>query len=159
MLRINDSVEGATVAPASPSSARAAMSIPGLVENAASTDTAPNAAAPIMRRRRRPMRSPSVPMVISETGDEKPVDVDDPGGRGGGRGEGSGQRRHRQVEHGEVHGVEQARKREHGEADPFATSGLGGSGGGHAARPVWIGCRRAEVRGASLAEQSGGHAR
>ena len=41
------------------------MSISGVVENAASTDTAPNAAAPTISSRRRPIRSPSVPMVTS----------------------------------------------------------------------------------------------
>ena len=34
--------------------------------NAAAADAAPNAAAPISNNRRRPIRSPSVPMVMSE---------------------------------------------------------------------------------------------
>ena len=72
MLRIRDRVDGASVAPATPSSARVAMSISALRENAASTDAAPNAAAPIMSSRRRPMRSPRVPMVISEPATRKP---------------------------------------------------------------------------------------
>ena len=66
MLRISDRVDGATVAPASPSRARAAISIPALVDQAASTEVAPNAAAPIKSSRRRPMRSPRVPMVTSD---------------------------------------------------------------------------------------------
>ena len=66
MLRISDSVDGASVAPATPSSARVAISISALVENAASTEATPNAAAPISSSRRRPMRSPSVPIVISD---------------------------------------------------------------------------------------------
>jgi hypothetical protein len=44
-LRGSDKVEGASVAPATPSSARAAMSSSALVENAASTEATPNAAA------------------------------------------------------------------------------------------------------------------
>jgi hypothetical protein len=64
MLKISESVAGANVAPAMPCSALAPISISGLVENAAITETAAKAAAPIMRSRRRPMRSPSVPIVI-----------------------------------------------------------------------------------------------
>ena len=64
MLKISDSVDGARVAPAMPSRARLTISrISGVVENAASTETAPKAAAPISSSRRRPIRSPSVPMV------------------------------------------------------------------------------------------------
>jgi hypothetical protein len=65
MLRISDRVDGATVAPAMPRSARAPMSISALVENAATSDAKANAAAPISSIRRRPTRSPSVPIVIS----------------------------------------------------------------------------------------------
>ncbi len=72
MLRIRESVEGASVAPAIPSSARAAISISALVESAASTEAAPNAAAPISSNRRRPIRSPSVPIVISNPATRKP---------------------------------------------------------------------------------------
>ena len=66
MLRISDRVDGARVAPATPSRARVAISISALVENAASTEVAPKAAAPISSSLRRPMRSPRVPMVISD---------------------------------------------------------------------------------------------
>jgi hypothetical protein len=72
MFRINDSVDGARVAAATPSTARVAISIDALVENAASTEAAPNAAAPINRRRRRPMRSPRVPIVIRNPAVRKP---------------------------------------------------------------------------------------
>ena len=72
MWRISESVDGASVAPAMPSSARAAISICGLVENAASTDASANAAPPIISSRRRPMRSPSVPIVISAPATKKP---------------------------------------------------------------------------------------
>src|SRR5579859_6810068 len=66
MLLISDRVDGARVAPATPSSARAAISSPGLVAYAASTEAAANPAAPVSSRRRRPIRSPRVPIVISD---------------------------------------------------------------------------------------------
>jgi hypothetical protein len=72
MFRIRESVEGASVAPATPSSARAAISISALVESAASTEEAPNAAAPIRSKRRRPILSPNVPIVISNPATRKP---------------------------------------------------------------------------------------
>ena len=72
MLRISDRVDGARVAPATPSRARVAISISALVEKAASTEATPNAAAPISSSRRRPIRSPSVPMVISEPATRNP---------------------------------------------------------------------------------------
>jgi hypothetical protein len=63
MLKMSDSVPGPSVAPATPRRARLAISISGLVENAARTDRAPNAADPTRSNRRRPIRSPSVPIV------------------------------------------------------------------------------------------------
>ena len=72
MLRSSDSVDGASVAPATPSSARAAISISALVESAANSEARPKAAAPIRSRRRRPIRSPSVPIVISNPATMKP---------------------------------------------------------------------------------------
>ena len=72
MLRRSERVEGASVAPARPSTARVAISIAALVEKAASAEATPNAAAPIKSSRRRPMRSPSVPMVMSEPATKKP---------------------------------------------------------------------------------------
>ena len=72
MLRISESVDGARVAAATPSRAREAISISAVVENAASTEAAPNAAAPIISSRRRPMRSPSVPMVMSSPASRNP---------------------------------------------------------------------------------------
>lgn len=68
MLRI----DGANVAPAMPSSARIAINISALVENAASTEATPNAAAPINSSRRRPMRSPRLPIVINKPATMKP---------------------------------------------------------------------------------------
>ena len=63
-VRIRESDDGIKVAPEMPSSARAAMSTSALGANAASTEATAKAAAPISRRRRRPIRSPSVPIVI-----------------------------------------------------------------------------------------------
>ena len=48
------------------------MSISALVENAASTEASPNMAAPISSSRRRPIRSPSVPIVISDPATRNP---------------------------------------------------------------------------------------
>ena len=72
MLRIRDRVDGIRVAPEMPRIARVAISISALVEKAASTDATPKAAAPISSSRRRPIRSPRVPMVISEPAIRKP---------------------------------------------------------------------------------------
>ena len=72
MLLISAKVEGATVAPAIPIRARAAISISGLTENAASSEATPNSAPPISSSRRRPIRSPSEPMVISSPAIMKP---------------------------------------------------------------------------------------
>ena len=57
------STEGMTAAPAMPSTARQAMSISGLVENAATTEVSPNTAAPMSSNRFRPIRSPRLPIV------------------------------------------------------------------------------------------------
>jgi hypothetical protein len=64
--RINPNVEGINVAPARPNKARVAISIAALVDKAASTEAPPNAAAPTRSNRRRPIRSPRVPIVISD---------------------------------------------------------------------------------------------
>ncbi len=72
IAKISDRVDGASVAPAMPSSARLAMSISGVVENAASTDSAPNAAAPMSSSLRRPIRSPRVPIVTRNPATMKP---------------------------------------------------------------------------------------
>ena len=72
MWKISASVDGASVAPARPRSARLAISISALRENAARIDTRPNNAAPTNSNLRRPMRSPSVPMVTSDPATKKP---------------------------------------------------------------------------------------
>ncbi|SLH74076.1 Uncharacterised protein [Mycobacteroides abscessus subsp. abscessus] len=65
MSKISDSVEGATVAPAMPSSARHRIRISALGAKAATIETRLNSAAPNSSIRRLPSRSPSVPAVIS----------------------------------------------------------------------------------------------
>ena len=72
MLVISERVEGASVAPARPSTAREKISISALREKAARTEAAPNAAAPISNSLRRPIRSPSVPIVIRNPATMKP---------------------------------------------------------------------------------------
>ena len=72
MLRISESVDGISVAAATPISARVAISISAEVENAASTDAAAKADAPTRSSRRRPTRSPSVPIVIRQPASRKP---------------------------------------------------------------------------------------
>lgn len=62
-VAISDSVEGMSVAPATPSSALARMSSSAVGAKAASTDTAANTTMPSTRSRRLPNRSPTVPMV------------------------------------------------------------------------------------------------
>jgi hypothetical protein len=72
MLKISDSVDGASVAPAIPRRARLAISISGLVEKAARSDRTPNAAAPTRSSLRRPIRSPNVPIVTRKPATMKP---------------------------------------------------------------------------------------
>jgi hypothetical protein len=72
MVKIRDRVAGASVAPAMPRAARLKMSISGLTERAARIDSAPKAAAPPSRSLRRPIRSPSAPIVMREPATKKP---------------------------------------------------------------------------------------
>jgi hypothetical protein len=72
MLRIMDRVEGARVAPPTPSTARVMINISALPEKAASTEAAPKAAGPIRSSRLRPIRSPKVPIVIRNPANRKP---------------------------------------------------------------------------------------
>jgi hypothetical protein len=72
MALINASVDGNSVAPATPSTARPAMNMMGPVEYAVSTDAAPNAEAPPRSSRRRPTRSPSDPIVTKNPASTNP---------------------------------------------------------------------------------------
>jgi hypothetical protein len=71
-LRMIDSVDGITVAPATPSSARAAISSSGVGAYAVISDAPPNVSAPISNSRFRPIRSPRLPIVISSPASAKP---------------------------------------------------------------------------------------
>ena len=64
-VRSSARVEGISIAPKTPSRARAATRCAASVANAAAADTAPNPVTPISSSRRRPNRSPSVPIVTS----------------------------------------------------------------------------------------------
>ena len=81
--RMSDRVEGASVAPAMPSSARAAISCSALREPAASAEAMAKAAAPISSRGRRPTRSPRGAHGDQQPGDQEAVDVHDPQELGG----------------------------------------------------------------------------
>lgn len=63
MWMISESVDGSTAAPATPSSARATISISGLVAYAASSEETITPSEPRIRSLRRPIRSPRVPMT------------------------------------------------------------------------------------------------
>jgi hypothetical protein len=103
-----------------PSSARIAISIALLVENAAIAESDGERGradqqelAPADAVAERAHRD-------QEAGDEKAVDVDDPEQLCAGRPECGADRRQREVQDREVHRVDRARQRDDGEADPFA---------------------------------------
>ena len=66
-----DSVEGMMVAPNNPRKTRAAIRTPAVGAKAASSEASPKPAEPISRRRRRPMRSATFPMVTSSPASTK----------------------------------------------------------------------------------------
>ena len=106
MLRIRDSVDGASVAPATPSRARAAISISALVEKrgehrgeaerGGADQQQPAATDPVAQRAHGDQRA----------GDQEAVDVDDPEQLGAARLEVRAQCGHREVQHGQVHRVD-----------------------------------------------------
>jgi hypothetical protein len=61
-LRMRDSVAGMIIEPNTPMRARAAMSWAEFVASAARAETAAKPVAPTRRMRRRPMRSPMLPI-------------------------------------------------------------------------------------------------
>lgn len=63
--RIRASVEGMSVAPATPSRARATISISAVAEYAAKMEITANSDPPTRSRNLRPKRSPRFPMVMS----------------------------------------------------------------------------------------------
>ncbi len=65
MVRSRAIVDGISVAPPMPRSARAAIRVSALFAYAATSEAVPKAAAPVSRSLRWPTRSPSEPIVIS----------------------------------------------------------------------------------------------
>ena len=65
MLRMSESVDGISIAPNTPSSARAATRYSALGAKAAAAETTAKPPAPIISSRRLPIRSPRLPMVTS----------------------------------------------------------------------------------------------
>ena len=65
MLRSKDSVDGISMAPNTPSRARAPTSASADGANAAAMETTVKPLEPIISSRRRPIRSPSAPMATS----------------------------------------------------------------------------------------------
>src|SRR3954452_1530235 len=72
MFRISASVDGIRVAPPMPSTARATINCSGFCAYAAATEATPKPIAPNSSSRRRPIRSPSEPMVISRPASTNP---------------------------------------------------------------------------------------
>ena len=123
MLKMSDRVDGARVAPAMPRAARLAMSISGVVENAASDRQRAE------RRRADEQQLAPADAVAErahgheEAGDHEPVDVDDPEQLAAARLEVLADRRDGQVQDRQVHDVEQAGQGEDAQADPLLATG------------------------------------
>jgi hypothetical protein len=72
MFEMSESVDGASVAPAIPSSARATIKSSAVGAKAARMEVSPKQTAPISSSFRRPIRSPRVPIVSSIPAIRKP---------------------------------------------------------------------------------------
>ena len=127
IVRSSDSVDGTSAAPARPSSARVAISISALVENAASVEAAPKAA-------RADQQQFAAADSVAETADrderagqDEAVDVDDPQQLGSRRFQRRAEVGHGEVEDREVHHRDHARQGEDGEAEPGAARCLMGA--------------------------------
>jgi hypothetical protein len=116
------SVEGMIIAPPMPSSARAAMSCSGDSETAPNTDAPAKRTNPMHNSRRRPTRSPRVPIATSSPARTSEYGVDDPQQLGRARVEVGGKRRQGDVEDGVVHREQQQAHGEHGEDGPAVAS-------------------------------------
>jgi hypothetical protein len=124
MLRINDSVDGASVAPAMPNNARAPISIHVRFEQAAT----PTRCRSLQRAHHQ--QAPAADAIAQaahrdqQTRDEEPVDVDDPQQLGAAGAQVLTDARQCQVQHRQVHRIQQARQGDDRQADPFASTGL-----------------------------------
>ena len=122
-LRISARVDGIRVAPAIPSTARAAMSISADCAYAARRDAALNATAPIEQQ-----PTPADPVAErahrqEQPGEDEPVDVEDPQLLGRRGLQVLGDERHREEEDGHVHRRDEDRQDQHGQPDPLAAPG------------------------------------
>lgn len=72
MTRIMARTEGSRAAPPTPKMTRPVISISGVVESAETRDATPKRRAPIISSRRRPMRSPMLPMATRSPARTKP---------------------------------------------------------------------------------------
>jgi hypothetical protein len=123
MWKISDRVDGARVAPAMPSSARLAIQHLGAgrersqdrhqAEGAGPDEQQPAAADAVAQGAHGDERS----------GDEEPVDVDDPQQLGAGRLQVGADGGKGQVQHGQVHHIQHTGQRQHGQPDPLAPAG------------------------------------
>ena len=126
MLRISDSVDGISMAPNTPSTARAATRCRALGAKAAATDTT---AKP--RGTDHQQAAPADPVAEAahrhqQCGQHQRVDVDDPQLGGRGRAEVLGDARQRERQDGVVDGDQQHRQQQHRERQPRAARGVGG---------------------------------
>ncbi len=119
-MKISDRVDGAIVAPAMPMMARLAMSISELVENAASNDAEREARGAAEQELAAADAIPERAHGDEQAGDQEAVDVDDPEQLRARRRSSALIRGIGEVEHGQVHRVDERGQREHGETDPFA---------------------------------------
>jgi hypothetical protein len=123
MLLMRDSVEGASVAAATPSNARVMISISTLLEKGASTDDAEGRGAD--------QEQAAAPDAVAERahrdqepGQEEAVDVGDPQQLRARGVEIGGQRGNGQIEDRQVQRVQEAEQRNDGESDPFSPTGF-----------------------------------
>ena len=82
--------------------------------------------------------------------DQEPVDVHDPEELGARGPQVGGERRHREVEHGQVHGVQQARQRDDGQAEPLLAPRPRGDRSAHDAFSALSPCRLHSATGPAM---------
>ena len=124
MLLISESVDGASVAAERPSSARATISI-----SADGRERGQDRCKAERNGADQKQLAPADAVAERAHGDQRAgnheaVDVDDPEQLRRRRLQVRRDVRHGEVEHGQVHGIEQAGQRDDGEADPLAPAGF-----------------------------------
>ena len=157
MWKISDRVDGARVAPAIPSRARAAIRDSAVGENAAPQRHQPERGRPDHQELAAADAVTQGAHGDQRPGHEEPVDVDDPQQLGAGRLQVRADRGHGQVQHGQVHHVQQAGQGEHRQPDPLAPSGLRWRlGRSHVPRPLVV-VMLVSDDAVATASPSGGH--